>query len=429
MLSFLNFPQHIQLQTHSKCNMACSMCPHPDLKRNRDKGVLEWEAFRRIIDEAVSHQQFGSIVLDLQNEPTLDAELIKRIEYIRQVETHPIFIGMTSNGLKFDDELAKKLFSAGLSKVVFSLNATTSSSYNKISPRVKFESVKGNLDKVLNVPELRDKVVVSFGISADNTDEATNFIAEMESRSAKYRVFPYGTRLGDARSDIISKQSKALFKSCHYPLYAMPIRLTGDVLLCCHDWLGREDLGNVLESSISAVWNSKNYIKIRKNAATPGKLPTEMCSSCDSPYEYNGHISMNDSVVSRLGSYKNIENSTRNIAPKKGVKNSSSLLSMENSFDANRLDKIQQFNVSVFNSLFECPVTIIGFRSVDSVMSIESPEVYTPDSNGDVFIRFSFPGDIANYVYKVEFTESNGASTLKIQEESILDIISEGNFG
>lgn len=301
MLQDNSFPRHIQLQTHSKCSMACSICPHPVLQRNKDSRLMSWADFCKIADEALMSPSFESIVLDLQNEPTLDRDLARRIRYLRQGGRTDVFIGLTTNGLTFDREVALELFGAGLSRAVFSLNALNKEDYALVAPGIDYGRIRANLDELLETEGLKENTVVSFGVSRSNVDQALRFADEMRRRGARFRVFPLGDRLGLARN-VEKLAIPPLFESCHYPLYAMPITLSGDVILCCHDWSRDLLLGNVLTTSVHEVWNGAPYRNVREQASRPGERPHEICRTCDSPYEYGGHARMNDLTLGHLAS-------------------------------------------------------------------------------------------------------------------------------
>ena len=65
------------------------------------------------------------------------------------------------------------------------------------------------------------------------------------------------------------------------PFERMCILANGDVILCSQDWSREEVQGNVFETSIYEVWNSKKAIDIKRMIL--GEIPTEsnfICKKC-----------------------------------------------------------------------------------------------------------------------------------------------------
>ena len=72
----------------------------------------------------------------------------------------------------------------------------------------------------------------------------------------------------------------ALERKCFYPFYQLLVDYDGAVLLCNHDWDKRLTLGNVKETSILDIWNSKKYKEVRGNLATANRNHYP-CNRCD----------------------------------------------------------------------------------------------------------------------------------------------------
>ena len=78
----------------------------------------------------------------------------------------------------------------------------------------------------------------------------------------------------------------------------MQILWDGDAVPCCLDFDGKVILGNVFQTSISEVWNSKKSRDFREAHASQ-KFP-EMCRTCDHlrPRSLKGRVS---DQLERLG--------------------------------------------------------------------------------------------------------------------------------
>jgi radical SAM protein with 4Fe4S-binding SPASM domain len=71
-----------------------------------------------------------------------------------------------------------------------------------------------------------------------------------------------------------------LKRKCFYPFYQIMVDFDGAVLLCNNDWDKRLILGNVKETSILDIWNSKKYKDVRENLANANRNHSP-CNRCD----------------------------------------------------------------------------------------------------------------------------------------------------
>lgn len=300
MIKIPKFPTHIQLQTHSLCNLKCKLCPHPSLGLNSNKKVMDDSLFKKLINEAILHDEFKSIVLDLQNEALLDPRLAEKVSYIKK-KNKDIFVGITTNGVLLKEKVVRRLIDSGIDRIVISLNATNSDEFKEIVDDVSFSKILSNLQDSLRVKGAGNIILVSFGVTKSNVYSLTNFVRVFEDKNVMYRYFKMNDRLGyvdnttiiklenlDCGVDEDSSLEPLLHnvrkrKSCQIPAYSLAIKLDGTVILCCEDWTEKKKLGNVFETSIASVWNSDEYTSIRNDLINSGKLPNNPCGNCDSP--------------------------------------------------------------------------------------------------------------------------------------------------
>ena len=78
----------------------------------------------------------------------------------------------------------------------------------------------------------------------------------------------------------VKKLDAPLKRKCFYPFYQIMVDFDGAVLLCNNDWDKRLILGNVKETSILDIWNSKKYKDVRENLANANRNHSP-CNRCD----------------------------------------------------------------------------------------------------------------------------------------------------
>jgi hypothetical protein len=50
----VDFPLILHIQTQSYCNGRCSICTYRIISKQLDQGIMEWDLYEKIVNEAVS---------------------------------------------------------------------------------------------------------------------------------------------------------------------------------------------------------------------------------------------------------------------------------------------------------------------------------------------------------------------------------------
>jgi hypothetical protein len=75
-------PLNVQVQTISRCNARCVMCPYPTSWHATHPGRMSDECFERVVD-LLDGMPLGRVCLYLENEPFLDPALIERLDIVK----------------------------------------------------------------------------------------------------------------------------------------------------------------------------------------------------------------------------------------------------------------------------------------------------------------------------------------------------------
>ena len=121
---------------------------------------MSFDTFKKIVDQSLSAGAIG-IRLYHMGEPLLHKSIHKFVEYFnRQKQNHdfrspcmPRSIGIQTNGVMLNDDLALKLMKAGLNELAFSIDGRTPQEYEKIRRGTKFDRVLRNLNIVKEIKE------------------------------------------------------------------------------------------------------------------------------------------------------------------------------------------------------------------------------------------------------------------------------------
>lgn len=69
-------------------------------------------------------------------------------------------------------------------------------------------------------------------------------------------------------------------KRCAKPFRELAVRWDGSVALCCNDWRGHQNCGNVNTEKLDAIWNGKVFAAARRHLYH-GKRTFAPCKGCD----------------------------------------------------------------------------------------------------------------------------------------------------
>ena len=152
-----SFALSVQVEPTNCCNLDCIMCGR---NKKRESGFMSFNTFKKIVDQSLSAGAIG-IRLYHMGEPLLHKSIHEFVEYFnRQKQNYhyrppcvPRSIGIQTNGVLINEDLAFKLMKAGLNELAFSIDGRTPQEYEKIRKGTKFDRVLNNLNIVKKVKD------------------------------------------------------------------------------------------------------------------------------------------------------------------------------------------------------------------------------------------------------------------------------------
>lgn len=255
----------LNLEIINSCNLNCKMCP-VNHGMARKKSAMSWELFKKIIDENL---QLDFVLLFQWGEPLLHPRLIEMIQYctINGIRTM-----ITSNGTLLNDEINKKLIESGLARITFSIDGIGDThtrirgfDYNRLKENIlNFKEMRDRLNSPLRI----DTSMVAFD---DNEQEIRRYKKEWSGVADRVQVIPLITK-GKRHA-----KCRELWRG------SMIILSDGTVTVCCVDYEGELNVGNVNDKCAVEIYNGPEMRKIRK-LHRRGEFPS-LCAAC-SEYEH-----------------------------------------------------------------------------------------------------------------------------------------------
>lgn len=237
----------ISIETTTYCNRTCLYCPNSVFDRGQKKNekLMKNELFRKIIDDLAKVEYRGAIYPYFYGEPLLDNRLVDFMSYAHKQLPRAELI-VSTNGDFLNSEIMDKLYFSGVHSFWITLHGDQISEGEK---RVKelMQYIKTN----------KRKIAILCQIMNEST--------------------ALSTRIGLVRPKIVRKDDF----SCLAPLC---IDYKGDVLLCCHDYLGQSGIfGNAEKENIMDIWKKSNF-KIVRQKLSKQEYILDVCKKCVSAH-------------------------------------------------------------------------------------------------------------------------------------------------
>ena len=123
------FPSRFAVEICADCNLACSMCHQPNMRRTKGKMPLQlWE---KCADEIAAVSPRTQCWFSFCGEPLLEPNLLLRmIAYGKSVGLRSLNIN--TNGMLLKPELAGPILDSGVDLVVFGIDGFSRETYEKI---------------------------------------------------------------------------------------------------------------------------------------------------------------------------------------------------------------------------------------------------------------------------------------------------------
>ncbi len=237
-----DFFRTVEIETTTACNLRCSYCPNSKFDRGliKNKKDIDLKLFKKIIGELSEIRYNGRISPHFYGEPLLDSRLVDLVKYAKKkIPSSSIVIYTNGELLTLNKYLL--LIKAGVQEFVITQHLKRKS--KNVSDVIEYRKNKGNDGVILYYESLDEKDL-------------------------------------NNRGGLVSVKAKTM-KSCMLPSNALTIDHTGNVILCCNDYLSSVVLGNINKEKIISIWNKPGYKQLRKDIRK-GKFTLNLCKKCAS---------------------------------------------------------------------------------------------------------------------------------------------------
>lgn len=273
-----DFPPCLQVEPASICNYRCVFCyqtdPELTSKEAGHMGVMPLDLFKRVIDEA--EDKCEAITLASRGEPLVAKDIVPMLKYM---SGKFLASKLNTNASLLTEEKCHGILESDLHTLVFSCDAAEEPLYSQLRVNGSLEIVLKNVRRFKEIKEKsypRSKLVtrvsgvrVNNRQSIDAMDELWGELVD-EVAFVKYNPWEntYERPVNDERMACTD-----LWRRCF-------IWWDGRVNPCDVDYKSELCVGNVNDSSISALWLSERYSELRRKHLSGKRCDAFPCNRC-----------------------------------------------------------------------------------------------------------------------------------------------------
>ena len=271
------FPKKFAVELCAECNLACSMCHHPHMKR--PKGVMPFELWRKCADEIAATAPDTECWFSFCGEPLLEPELLIRcLRYGRAIGLQSL--NVNTNGMLLTQELDDALLDSGVHLVVFGIDGFSKASFEKYRVKADRDTVYANAERLLARRDERSLSVAiqtQFIVMDDNAPEVDDYKAHWLARNAVVKVrrqLSWGGKFGTGLAIPVENRIP-----CPWAITMMHVFWDGRVPRCPGDTEGEEGAGNAWHASLAYLWGRLGNYRDLHLARDFDGLP-QRCQTC-----------------------------------------------------------------------------------------------------------------------------------------------------
>lgn len=297
------YPDHVDLELSSACNMKCPMCytVTDEFKENVPRKNLDFGLFCRIVDELAANGVF-SIRLSWRGEPTLNKHFMDCIRYAKKKGIAEV--DSLTNALRLTPEMFEEMVALGMDWLTISFDGV-GATYDKIRAPAKFDEMVAKIRSFSEIRKRRKSVKPVMRIQGIWPAIAENPAAYFDTFDPLVDEVSVNCLLDYLHND----REVAYLENfaCPVPFQRLVIGSDGRALMCINDEMGQVPVGDTRTQTVREIWNGEAMRRVREiHRNRRGTKELEPCKRCyiprktvKVPYRFNGRVLMLEELVGR----------------------------------------------------------------------------------------------------------------------------------
>ena len=278
------FPPILIVAVTNVCDMACIHCAHPVIVR--DPGYratfMTPEVHSRLVEQVTPYRdRLWVFRYAADGESLLNPHFLDMVEETKAAGIGPV--NLTTNAMSLTEEKMRRLLEAPIDVIDVSLDAHSREAYEKIRLRGRFDIVTGNLEQLV---ALRDslgsptRIMTSIIRQKESEGEVEAFERHWGAIVDEVLVRGLNTDLGIVNASQTYFDDTLTRWPCPQFWKRLTVNQHGDVRFCVEDWRNAELVGNVMETTLTEIWQSPLYAEFRELQRSGRWGQMAMCRHC-----------------------------------------------------------------------------------------------------------------------------------------------------
>ncbi|MBN1824450.1 MAG: radical SAM protein [Endomicrobiales bacterium] len=289
----LDTPFVVQIFPVYACNFKCGYCIFSIEKSKRhfisDTTSMDIELYKKSIDEMAGFKEKIKVLRIVgKGEPLLHKNIVQMVEYaVSKGVANKVEI--LTNAALLTPEMSDSLISAGLNRLVVSVQGTSKEKYRKVcGVEIDFEKFIENIKYFYERKKGTEVYVKIVDTALENKEDEKKFYDIYgdicDTMAVEYTVpihagIEYGSDVKEKKVTQFGMPVSEV-SVCPQPFFTMQINPDGKVVPC-YSFEYPRIIGDVNKQSAREIWNGAEFVKFRKDMLDGIKKAGKTCENCE----------------------------------------------------------------------------------------------------------------------------------------------------
>lgn len=298
-----DFPRSLIIESTSRCNLRCRMCPRGSMTRRAQD--MPRALFDGLLDQIAEHDRrdvVDFVALHWFGEPLLHPDLLgfleragRRLPNLRRrghLRCAVRGLCLSINATLLDSELAQGLLDSPLTWLGLSVDGSSAETYATMREGGVFEQVAANVERLLALGRRRPRefptIAIQVIVTRTTRPELAACLRRWEKHlagipHARVELKPYTDWAGqvcEPELEVPNRRRHFLYLNCGYLWDTMAVGAGGEVGLCCYDVNASHGLGNAGQAPLQEIWHGEPLTALRQRHARGELKELPLCRNC-----------------------------------------------------------------------------------------------------------------------------------------------------
>lgn len=277
------YPDRLYMELTNVCNFQCIMCPNGRGLMKREKGFMDYELAKKIIDEMGPY--VDTMVLHIWGESLLHPRIFDIIKYCQR---YNVKTELSTNTSLLNENVNRNIIDSGLSMIYLCIDGATKETYEYVRKNGDYKKTVNNVKDFLKIKNEKNKKIPFVNLQIIVMNETKNEIETFKRKWSikgvdKINVKPldtWGGQISEINMLMSNKNNKPKRFHCPNLWYHVHIYFDGSIICCDRDFDAKYSLGNVKEGVMKA-WNGPKMQELRKKHITQNLNDVPSCGNCN----------------------------------------------------------------------------------------------------------------------------------------------------